>query len=240
MCPSEAQSRSGSVCQCRCWAGSQSSLCWPGKSPSKSSEGAGSVRLGRSSPCPILTPSPPVLVRAGAGGPGQAAPLGGLSVTTALGLGGVLGLGLCTINQPVPITGGTTNTTGHCHLSSLLTLRCGGVRDAAESQLLRKIPEQSAEPGCTMGFSTSSADPDVCSRHPSGDPGLAVLSAAPGLLLKPSQPWLGLSEVIRAVIYPRLNLPVRECLRLGNLAGNIGRAAPAGFSATQALWLGEC
>lgn len=150
------------------------------------------------------------------------------------------GAGTLTINQPVPITGGTTNATGHCHLSSLLTLPCGGVRDAAESQLLRKIPEQSAEPGCTMGFSTSSADPDVCSRHLSGDPGLAVLSAAPGLLLKPSQPWLGLSEIIRAVIYPRLNLPARECLQLGNLAGNIGRAAPAGFSATQALWLGEC
>lgn len=54
-------------------------------------------------------------------------------------------------------------------------------------------------------------------------------SVAPGLLLKPSQPWLGLSEVIRTVIYPRLNLPARECLQLGNLAGNIGTAAPAGF-----------
>lgn len=142
-----------------------------------------------------------------------------------------------TINQPVPISGGTANAT---HLFSLLTLVCGGIRDAAGSQLLRKIAEQSAEPSGVMGFSTTSADPDVCSRHLSGDPGLASALLAPGLLLKPSQPWLGLSEVIRAVIYPRLNLPARECFQLGNLAGNIGRAAPAGFSATQALWLGEC
>lgn len=104
---------------------------------------------------------------------------------------------------------------------------CGAIRDAANSE--RKIAEQSCEPVARWGFPPPVQTQTFLHVTPLEIPVLPPHSAAPGLLLKPSQPWPGLCEVIRTVIYPRLNLPARECLQLGNLAGNIGRAAPAGF-----------
>lgn len=198
--PARFRARSGSVCQCRCWAGSQSSLCWRGKSSWKSSE-RGATSCGAVTFLSVPHPHPQRWAEHGQRGLGKLQPW----ISSACRWHGLLVVFwdwdsaprlASTVNQPVPISGGPATATWGCHLFSLLTFMCGGIRDAAGSRLVGKIvAEQSAEPSCVTGFSTTSADPDVSSRHLSGDRGLACASA----LRSPGSPVKAISALAGAL-----------------------------------------